>query len=503
MRALVALAAGAFAALATPPTDLTPTAFVGFAVFALVLERGVTPGGTKSQLVVGLAFGTGANAVALRFVPQVIQRFTDMGPGLAYLALFLLAVAQSLGWALAGAVHHALRKRNVGFLLSYALAVYAFTFFPCIFPWTPAGGLSSLFHWVQIADIVGERGTTLLFALFSGALGASALALGQKRWADARTPVAVAVGTAALMVSYGYLRVRSVDARRSAAPTMTIGLVQPGIEAKERWEAGRAEAILAKLTEITKTAEKRGAELVVWPESAYPYTIFHSARRAPTGARAMLQPGVRGPVLSGIYTSSGPGHSYNSASIAYADGSLSEPYDKRHLLWFGETVPLADELPWLRKAFRRGTGLEPGDHQVLLTSGPMRAGVLNCYEDTIGKAGREAQEGANLLVNVTNDGWFVGSAESELHLRLSVMRSIEVRKDMVRAVNLGPTSWIDAAGRVRSRYADPFPAPILVRPALLDGGETFFARFGDWPTALLGVGSALGAAVRAARRRRG
>ena len=455
----------------------------------------------RSQLLVGLAFGTGANAVALRFVPGVIQRFTEMGAGLAFLALFLLAAAQSIGWLLAGAVHHALRRRGVGYLLSFGLAFYAFTFFPCIFPWTPAGGLSGLWHWVQIADVVGERGVTLLFALVSAALGGVVAALLRREPRAARMDAIVGVGTVLLLVGYGYARVRQIDARREAAPTMTIGLVQPGIEARERWEAGRAVSILEKLTELTKTAEKRGAELVVWPESAYPYTIPHSMRFGARGPRALLQPGVRGPVLSGVYMTGGHGMSYNSAVIAWADGTLSDPYDKRHLLWFGEKVPLADEIPWLRKAFHRGTGLQPGEAQVVLAHGKMRAGILNCYEDTIGLAGRQAQEGANLLVNVTNDGWFVGSAESELHLRLSVMRSIEVRRDMVRAVNLGPTSWGDASGRIRSRYSDDMPAPILVRPALLDG-QTFFARFGDWPTALLGVGTALGAAVRAARARK-
>jgi apolipoprotein N-acyltransferase len=138
---------------------------------------------------------------------------------------------------------------------------------------------------------------------------------------------------------------------------------------------------------------------------------------------------------------------------------------------------------------------------VAFDAGHVRAAVLNCYEDTLPVAGREAMEvRPNLLVNVTNDAWFAGSAEGELHLRLATLRAIETRRDLVRAVNKGPTSWVDAAGRVRTRYAERFPAAVAVEPALLDGAPTIFARVGDAPLVVL-VAAAL--ALRVARARAG
>src|SRR5581483_1928165 len=138
-------------------------------------------------------------------------------------------------------------------------------------------------------------------------------------------------------------------------------------------------------------------------------------------------------------------------------------------------------FPWLQKTFARGTGLAPGTESVAFEVGKIRAAVLNCYEDTLPIAGREAIELApNLLVNVTNDAWFAGSAEGELHLRLATLRAVELRRDLVRAVNKGPTSFVDAAGRVRARYDEPFPAAVAVDPALLDTAPTLYARLGDW-----------------------
>jgi apolipoprotein N-acyltransferase len=180
------------------------------------------------------------------------------------------------------------------------------------------------------------------------------------------------------------------------------------------------------------------------------------------------------------------GSAYNSAVVTYPGGALSDSYDKRHLLWFGETVPLADRLPWLRRVFARGLGLAQGEAPAgPLTAEAIRAAVLICYEDTLPDAGREAMLlRPNLLVNITNDAWFYESAESELHLRLAVLRAVELRRDLVRAVNRGPTSWIDAAGRVRARLPAEPAGVALVEPALIEGPPTLYARMGDTPWAL-------------------
>src|SRR6185312_12850544 len=86
-----------------------------------------------------------------------------------------------------------------------------------------------------------------------------------------------------------------------------------------------------------------------------------------------------------------------------------------------------------------------------------------------------------LLVNITNDAWFEGTAEPELHARLGAMRAIEARLDLVRAVNLGVMSWIDAAGVVRARYAEARPGTLMATPAVRPPTLTVYARWGDAP----------------------
>ena len=486
----------------------------------------------------GLAFGFAANLVALRFVPGVITRFTPLPWAVGALALALLALSQGLRWMAAAWVRNALVRWRVPRPLAFAAGVYAGTFVPVIFPWNPAGAAALSPELLQFADTIGERGVSALMALSAGLVASAVHAFLEARRssssASRRPALAMALGAAALVLTsylHGRFRMAAVDALRARAVTAKVALVQPSVGATERWDKPRARQILASLTELTRAAERDGAELTVWHESAYPYEMRHGAAHAPETSSTVLQPGVHGPVLAGVILRGEPGANsdrFNSALVVHEGGALSAPYDKLHLLWFGETVPLADTFPWIRRTFARGLGLTPGSAQVVLPIGKVRASVLICFEDTLPAAGREALAlSPNLLVNVTNDAWFspVGSAnqeansshsapsaasssagsangeplrdeaslESELHLRMSILRSIEGRRDMVRAVNFGPTTWVDAAGRVRARYASTTAGILLTTPALLETPPTFYVRFGDLPFALFSLATLAGA----------
>jgi apolipoprotein N-acyltransferase len=506
-----ALLAGITLASGAPPLDFYPGLWIGMAALAWLLSDDPAGPSLASRARValtgarrGLAFGLGANLIALRFVPTVIARFTPLPWAAGALALLLLAMFEALRWMTAAIACETLARARVPRPVAFAAGVYAGTFVPTMMPWTPAGGAAPWPAMLQLADLVGERGVTALMAL-TAALAASGVRTALRR--EARVRGAIELGAALLVMAaqggLGALRMAAVERSREAAPRVRVGLVQPSVAATTRWQADAAPAILDELAALSRRAEAEGAELVVWHEAAYPYRLPHGLRRAPSDTRAILR-GLHGPVLTGLLLTKEDGASYNSAIVATRDGVLTEPYDKRHLLWFGEMVPFADRIPWLRRAFARGTGLSPGDRSVILPAGRIRASVLVCYEDMLPEAGREASEPApNLLVNVTNDAWFAGTSESELHLRVATLRAIELRRDMVRAVNFGPTSWVDAAGRLVSRVPDDAANVLLAEPALLDEKPTMYARLGDEPLALVLLVFANAAVWRAAYRKKG
>jgi len=494
-RLLACAASGALMACATPPMNIYPMAWVGMVALYGLLDDGPMPDprGLREALrgvLRAFVFAVGTNVVALRFAAVVVTRFATLPGFVGPVALLVLAAFEAVRWIGVPIAYHWLPRLGVPRRVAFAIGVYAGTFVPTMIPWTVACGVCPWPATVQLAELVGERGVALLMAI-EAALVAEGLELALRH--DRRGAIR-RVGTAAALVAgslvYGAVRISQVDALRAAAPSASIALVEPATEATERWDEREARSILAKLTTLTQRAERDGADLVIWPEDAYPFDIAHVSRKSPGGYAAILQPGVRGPVLVGLIMSGSLGR-YNSAVLATRDGRISEPYDKMHLMWFGEMVPFEEEIPWLREAFSRGIGLRPGEHQILMEAGAVKMAVLNCLEDILPSAGREAIAIApNLLVNVTNDAWFAQTAESEYHLLLARLRSIELRRDLVRAVNMGPTSWVDAVGRVLARIPVDRPGVLMTRPALLDGPPTPYARWGEWPLSL-----ALGAYV--------
>jgi apolipoprotein N-acyltransferase len=512
---VAALVAGAFAALVGPPTNLYPALWVGLAALAYLLDTPPpsTPGRLRRWFDGagrGLAFGFGVNVVFLRFVPPTVQRFTTLPFAAGGVFLVLLAALQGFAWCVVGVVHRQLARLGVPPWLSFGIGVYVGTFSPAVFLWSPAGLLTPVPSMVQLAEIVGERGVTLLMAWSAGLLAAAFRSSGPGKVSApprSRPPLlpsalylAAGLGLPMLAFVFGQMRIARVEADRSRAPSFKVGLVEPSIDAVARWDNARASAILASLTKLTESSESQGVDLTVWPESAYPHSFPRSSATCSGGARPILTPGVHGPVLSGFLMVGG-GEQWNSAAVCASDGTLTPPEDKLRLLAFGEKIPLVGDIRWVRKVFARGTGLSAGTHNVVQASGPMRASVLICVEDTLADAGRQAMaDRPNLLVNLTNDAWFQGSHESELHLRIAALRSVESRRDMIRAVNFGPTTWVDAAGIVRARYDSDAPGVLVATPALLEGDLTLFDRLGDLPTEIALALVAIFGTVRGRRR---
>lgn len=511
----LAVVGGWVFALASPPIDVFPAVLPGLALLAAVVDT--APSGSRAFWR-GAAWGTAAGLVGLRFVPEVIQRFTELGVAASVLALLLLAAAQSIPWGLGAVVTHALRRRaRVPLELAFAAGIFVTVLIPTLFAWTPAGIVSPWPAFVQLSDLIGERGVSALFALGAALfVRAARHARGAQRDpARAARFGALGLGLFAALGVHGALRMRAIDAASVGLPELRVALLNQAVDPLARWDAKNGPWILERLRGLTRDAEASGVELTVWPEAAYPYPVAHSDRKAPHGARAIVGGDVRGPVVTGLITHANPVRqtdgsividSFNSTTLVGSDGRMAEPADKLQLLWFGETVPGGQYFPWLVRIFQKSGSLLPGEAPralVLERAGApeVRMGILNCYEDTLPSVGRwvTRELRPTLLVNVTNDAWFVGSMEPELHARLGAMRAVEMRRDLVRSVNLGVVSWVDASGRVRARHEGTEPAFVTATPALRDADVTAYAAYGDGPFGLL---LALALATSAARARR-
>lgn len=498
---LTAVLGGVIFALSSPPTDFLPAVLIGLGLLFVATQAVVR---IRAAVLMAALWSTSAGLVGMRFVPGVIVRFTDLGFALGVLALVLLCIIQAGTWAIGmGAARWLELRTGLEPRLGFGLGTLVAISFVFVIAWTPAGLISPWPALVQLAEVIGEKGVSVLIAVAAALLASPFVRFVARAAPGTSRPwlaPAIGAGLLALMAAHGTLRMRQVRAEHAALPTMRLGVVQAAVEARLRWQSGAREQILARLRRLTVDAERGGAELTLWPEAAYPFVIPHAPGRMQRGRRAIVGDPVRGPVLFGLITSALDADAgYNATTLVSPEGLIQLPQAKMELLWFGETVPFGEHLPFLRKLFSRAGGLIPGKDVSILTAGPARIGVLNCYEDTLPAIGRKiAKAEPNVLVNVTNDAWFGPTAEPELHLRLSALRAVETRLDLVRAVNLGVPAWIDASGSVRARGRADAEGVMHVTPALATRGPTLYVRFGDAP---LWLAFALGLAVSWRRRR--
>jgi apolipoprotein N-acyltransferase len=243
-------------------------------------------------------------------------------------------------------------------------------------------------------------------------------------------------------------------------------------------------ADLSRLSQTSTTGERRHPELIVWPESPAPfYTGDPLFRTAVTQLASSAHAWVLAGGIGVQNASMSPQHAteiFNSAALVSPDGEWIARYDKIHLVPFGEYVPFKR---WL--SFAGGLTKEVGDFSRGVSRQPLQAGdqklgVFICYESIFPDDIRQfVNQGAQVLVNISNDGWYGDSGAYAQHLKQARMRAVENASWLLRDTNTGVTASIDPYGRVVQTV------PRKVRTALaasygLSNDTTFYTRHGDW-----------------------
>ena len=319
----------------------------------------------------------------------------------------------------------------------------------------------------------------------------------------------------ALAAAAGLRALRPGDVR---ATPVRIGLVQPGIPQIDKWTDETVPLIYRRLEDLTRAVQASNrVDLVVWPETALPDDVRFSEPSYDL-VRRLVRTGP--PLLVGsmdsLAVSNAPVRYFNSSFLFDNGGEITGYYDKRHLVMFGEYIPLENWLPFLDALTPNLASFSPGTtNEVLYLRTPdIPFTPLICFEDTIPGLSRESvRAGARLLVNQTNDAWFERSAAARQHLAHCVFRCVENRVPAVRAANTGVSCFIDRLGRVNDELVgeggDPFGPGHLSGWALvppLDMPLTCYTRHGDrfaQAAAILGGGALLIAFAAPRRRRRG
>lgn len=504
-RILLCALSGTLLFLACADFDIWPLCWLGMVpLLWVLLDRDGRPR-TKHPFLYGMVTGILANGGGFYWIVGLLQRFGNI-PFVAAAPLFFLLIAyQALTFGLFASILCRLRSQlgiKVTFLAPLCWVACELCV-PYVFPWY----LSITQAWVptviQIADITGPLGVSFLLVLSNGALFDLFHALhrlrtekrpdSERRFRSQLSAPLTAAFLIVLALGYGVVRIHQVNQARAAAEKIKVGVVQANIGINEKFVPGLREQQHALHTQLSRELTARGADLIMWPESSYSYPLLRPVRGDfPTGDPRRVQAGFDTPILFGALTvkrtTDGEFTPYNTALLYDKNGQTQGSFDKNFLLIFGEYLPFASELGFLRRLipaisnFARGTTTTT--FPLTLRGKQYALGPMICYEDIIPAFGRRLfadKTPPNLLLNITNDAWFGATSEPYEHLALAVFRAVEHRVDLIRAVNTGVSAFIDATGRVYQKgpSVDPTlqpgvkPVTLLEEAALMQPGGLY------------------------------
>lgn len=471
-----ALLAGAALPAALAPLSFWPLAILCPAALLALLGQ-LSP---RAAMLRGWCFGAGMFGTGASWVYVSIHDYGAAPIPVAALLTLLfclgLALLPAIGcWAWARWVRARPGGTLFGFPAVWVLGEWCRVWLLSGFPWLYIGYSQIDGPLAGWAPITGVFGVSLILCFSSATL---VLVL-------RRSP-----GAAAAALSCALLWVAGPALARIAwveplGPEIPVAMVQGNIPQLLKWEAGHLDRTLAIYSGMSEALW--GTAVVVWPESAVPayfdlITDFlgeQATRAAASGSTLIL--GI--PTRNATDADRRGYDAFNSLVVLGADSGI---YHKRHLVPFGEYVPLES---WLRgliaffdlpmSSFSSGPALQPS----LAVQG-LRVAPFICYEIVYPDLVRSALPQADLLLTVSNDTWFGASAGPLQHLQMARMRALENGRALIRATNNGVSALIDHRGQV-SVHGAQFTREVIRGSVQPTRGLTPFARWGSWPALTL------------------
>lgn len=514
-------AAGALLYAAFPPLDLPGLVWVALAPLLALVEW---PGLSRRARYAGAWLG------GLVFWVGSLVWIWELHPS-AWLGWLTLGVYQSLFWPIFVFVARTVGRMTraplvVAAPLAWVAVDYVQAFLLSGFPWYYlAHAQFRNLPLIQVSDLFGAWAVTGLIVAANVAVlrvveAARGLGDGSGRiGARLATPLAVA---ALLAATFGYGAWRLGTSRFEPGPR--VALLQSNLRQALK-QSLDSEKILEMYAALITDAFERGGggapgavDLYLWPETSFPYgyvriepglagaageaaarqlnaeTTLADWQERERFVREQLNAWVDvvgSPMLIGtlLFELTSGGATRTNVAL-WLDPGGAEPriYRKLHLVPFGEYIPLLDVVPWIRRLApydeRTTPRLIGGDGPRWFDSRGVRYAPTICFEDTLPHLSRrfftEVPDGKepDVILDQSNDGWFNGSAEHDMHLASAVFRAVELRAPLARAVNMGYSAAVDGDGRIIALQPKKTEgSPVVALP--LDGRSSLYIRIGD------------------------
>lgn len=478
MRLALAVLSGILFAFAFPNVAIGWLAFVALVPLFVALAKARTA---------RHAFGLGwlSQTIAwLLMVPWVIRVMSHYGglPSITGVGIFVaMCILLGLYGGFFGLLFYAIapgvRLRRWLFVpLAWAAVEYARTYLLTGFPWN------------LIAAAIVDYTPLVQFDRFAGPYALGALILLPSvtlAWAIVARPkgmdLVFSIGSVVIICFIWWITGlvgAKLIARPGNGPFFSAALLQPNISQEMRWNSSNLMEIFQRMMNMTDSAVRSGAAVVIWPESTVPlsYATTDFFREAiESESREAAVDIILGSVAE---DPANPDRMWNAAFLVSSGRTIGH-YDKIRLVPFGEYVPLRKMLFFAHKLVHEVGNFEFGTKDIPLV-GLFRYGPAICYEIVFPQIGRmQVVHGADVLVTITNDAWYDQTSAPQQHLNQARLRAVENDRYLLRAATTGISAFVDPTGRIVNEIPMDTQG-ILYARFQPRHSETLYVRFGDW-----------------------
>ena len=429
---------------------------------------------TRQAFWRGYLFGLGYFSFGVSWVYNSIYEYGQAPAALAIFITLVFIGFLSLYPALTGSLANwfcALSK-GVRLVLVYpiiwTLLEWSRSWVLTGFPWLLMGQAQVDTPLAGIIPIFGVLGGSWLNLLIAGLLVLSVISTGRNRWLALLSMVAIL---------FAVILLGQIHWSAPSGDTLAVSMIQANIPQDTKLQSDQLQPTLALYRTITR-AQMKDSGLIIWPETAVP-TYFK--RINATYLRPLADEAAQhnAELLIGTFVyDEKTARTYNSL---VKPGAEVEIYHKRHLVPFGEYLPLRGVLMWMKDYIvipMSDLSAGQSDKPLVQFKG-YTTGVSICYEDAFGNEVIDALPEANLLINVSNDAWFGDSLAPHQHLEIARLRALESGRYLLRSTNTGISAVIDPSGAVTVQ-SPQFRTDVLTAEVVLLTGLTPYSRWGNW-----------------------
>jgi apolipoprotein N-acyltransferase len=480
---IAAVTSGILLILSFPSFDYYPLAWIAIVPLLVTLLGKNTGASFILGMITGFVYFLGT----VYFVSHSMHFYGNLSVFVSVIILILLCIYLSVYIGLFSAFFNYISEtsRVPALFVAPVLWVsleYLRTYALTGFPWALIGYSQYKFiSLIQISDMTGVYGVSFLVAALNGAFFDVAVSW-PKRTGQmplfGRWPMTVGIGVLALLllasVIYGMGKLKN---EFNTAQFVKASVVQGNIAQGIKWDSRFRSEVIETYKRLTLTASSADPDIIIWPESAMPFTFGNN--KALTGEIIEFQKSIGVHLLFGSNTVKSVNRMSNSAVLLSPEGNVMSVYDKIHLVPYGEYVPLRSVLPFVNKLTAGIGDFIPGKEPSVMETPFAKIGNLICFEIIFpGLVRKFADRGANMLITITNDAWFGRTSAPYQHFSMAVFRAVENRVPIARAANTGISGFIDSKGRIINQ-SDIFNETVLTEKLSLGNKKSFYTMYGD------------------------